>query len=129
MSGTVTERLSGLGLESCLPVMLRVDAGLVAGKREKDGALPEDLEDLASSSRQGFGRWSVTFCYRSVLIWIQAPTRPYLSCWLDGPLQLFYMALSFRQERPLWSCLSLALKDVPEHHTVSLHLHIGNLNL
>ena len=42
MSGTVTERLSGLGLESCLLVVLRIDAGLVVGKREKDVALPED---------------------------------------------------------------------------------------
>ena len=56
MSGAVTERLSGLGLESALLVVLRADVGLVIGKREKDGALPEDLEDLASSSRRGFGR-------------------------------------------------------------------------
>ncbi len=54
--GAVTERLSGLGLESGLQVVLRADVGLVAGKREKDGALPEDFEDLASSSRRGFGR-------------------------------------------------------------------------
>ena len=66
MSGAVTERLSGLGLESALLVALRADVGLVVGKRENDGALPDDLEDLASSSRRGFGRWSAKFCYMLV---------------------------------------------------------------
>ena len=56
VSRAVTERLSGLGLGGGLLVVLRADVGLVAGKREKDGALPEDLEDLASSSPRDFGR-------------------------------------------------------------------------
>ena len=51
VSGAVTERLRGLGLGSGLFTALRAGDGVVEGKREKDGDLPEDLEDVDSSRR------------------------------------------------------------------------------
>lgn len=49
--GAVTERLRGLGLGSGLFTAMRADNVVVEGNREKDGDLPEDLEDVDSSRR------------------------------------------------------------------------------
>ena len=91
--GAVMERLSGLWFGSGLFTEVRTGVGRVEGKREKDRALLEDSEDLASSSRRVCARSPTRFCQILAVDPGSLTGFFHLTHRLIGPVGLFGIAL------------------------------------